>query len=84
MLRAILLIVALLIVLAIVALKSGLIDVTQTQQAQAQAPRIDLKVNDVNVGTSPANVQVPTVGTTTRQVELPSVTIDKGETANGQ
>ena len=83
MLRAILLIVALLIVLAIVALKSGLIDVTQTQQAQA--PRIDLKVNDVNVGTSPANVQVPTVGTTTRQVELPSVTIDKGgETANGQ
>ena len=82
MLRAILLIVALLIVLAIVALKSGLIDVTQTQQAQA--PRIDLKVNDVNVGTSPANVQVPTVGTTTRQVELPSVTIDKGgETANG-
>ncbi|HEX8580486.1 MAG TPA: hypothetical protein VF655_12955 [Allosphingosinicella sp.] len=83
MLRAILLIVALLIVLAIAAVATGLVDITQTQQAQA--PRIDLKVNDVEVGTSPANVQVPTVGTTTRQIEVPSVSIDKGgETANGQ
>ncbi|HEY0147841.1 MAG TPA: hypothetical protein VGB70_02440 [Allosphingosinicella sp.] len=83
MLRAILLVVALLIVLAIVALKSGLVDVTQTQQAQA--PRLDVKVNDVDVGTQPANVQVPTVGTTTRQIEVPSVSIDKGEaTGNAQ
>ena len=77
MLRAILLIVALLIVLAIAAVATGLVDVTQTQQAQA--PRLDVKVNDVDVGTSPANIQVPTVGTTTRQIEVPSVSIDKGE-----
>ena len=76
MLRAILLIVALAIILAIGAVALGLGDVTQSQRAQA--PRIDVKVNDVDVGTAPANVQMPTVGTTTRQIELPQVTIDKG------
>jgi hypothetical protein len=79
MLRAILLIIALVIVLAIGAVATGLVDVTQTQQAQA--PRLDVKVNDVDIGTAPTNVQVPTVGTTTRQVELPQVSIDKGEPA---
>jgi hypothetical protein len=79
MLRAILLIVALVIILAIGAVATGLVDVTQTQQAQA--PRLDVKVNDVDVGTTPANVQVPTVGTTTRQIEVPKVTIDKGQPA---
>jgi hypothetical protein len=78
MLRAILLIVALAIILAIGAIAIGLIDITQPQQAKA--PRIDIRVNDVDVGTAPANVQMPTVGTTTRQIELPQVTIDKGGT----
>ncbi len=76
MLRAILLIIALLIVLAIAAVAVGLVDVTQTQQAQA--PRLDVKVNDVDVGTAPANIQVPALGTTTKQIEVPKVTIDKG------
>lgn len=76
MLRAILLILALLIILAIGAVATGLVDVTQTQQAQA--PRLDVKVNDVDLGTAPANVQVPVVGTTTKQIEVPQVTIDKG------
>jgi hypothetical protein len=75
MLRAILLIVALLIILAIGAVAVGLVDITRPQEAPPG--RIDVKVNDVDVGTAPTNVQMPTVGTTTKQVELPRVTIDK-------
>ena len=77
MLRAILLIVALLIVLAIAAVATGLVDVTRPQQAPPG--RIDVKVNDVDLGTAPTNVQMPSVGTTTKQLELPQVTIDKGD-----
>lgn len=76
MLRAILLIVALLIVLALGAVATGLVDVTKP----ADQPKITVKVNDVDVGTAPANVQMPSLGTTTKQIELPAVTIDKGET----
>jgi hypothetical protein len=75
MLRTILLIVAFVIILAIGAVAVGLVDVTQPQQAKA--PGISIRVNDVDVGTAPANVQMPTVGTATRQIELPQVTIDK-------
>jgi hypothetical protein len=74
MLRAILLIVALLIILAIGAVATGLVDVTKP----AQERKINVKVNDVDVGTAPANVQMPSLGTTTKQIELPNVTIDKG------
>jgi uncharacterized membrane protein YidH (DUF202 family) len=77
MLRALLLIVALLIIAAIVALATGMVDFQKTQNAQA--PRFEMKVNDVDVGTAPANVQVPTVGTTTRQIEVPRVTIGRDE-----
>jgi hypothetical protein len=82
MLRAILLILALAIVVAIGAVALGLVEVSQTQPGQA--PKVGVKVNDVDVGTAPANVQVPTVGTTTRQVEIPTVTIDKGGQGNAQ
>ena len=76
MLRAVLLVVALLIVLAIGAVAVGLVDITRPEQAPPG--RIDVKLNDVDLGTAPTNVQVPTIGTTTKQVELPAVTIDKG------
>jgi hypothetical protein len=64
MLRTVLLIVALLIILAIGAVAVGLVDVTQGRRAQT--PTVDVKVNDVKIGT------------TTKQIELPAVTIDKG------
>jgi hypothetical protein len=76
MLRTILLIVALLLVLAIGAVAVGWVDITPTPQTQS--PGLNVKINDIDIGTSPTNVQMPTVGTATRQVELPSVTIDKG------
>jgi hypothetical protein len=72
MLRAILILVALLILLAIGAVWLGLIDLNQTQQAQA--PQFEVKVNPVEVGTTTKNVQV----------EVPSVTVGDGEAANKQ
>ncbi|HLL32199.1 MAG TPA: hypothetical protein VK403_14520 [Allosphingosinicella sp.] len=83
MLRAVLLIVALLILLVIGAVWLGLLDLNQTQNAQA--PRFEVKVNPVTVGTTTANVQTPTVGMETRQVEVPSVSVGGGgEQANQQ
>jgi cytochrome oxidase Cu insertion factor (SCO1/SenC/PrrC family) len=75
-------IVALLILLAIGAVWLGLIDLSQTQQAQA--PRFEVKVNPVNVGTTTANIQTPTVEMKTKQVDVPTVSVGAGETANAQ
>ena len=82
MLRAVLIIVALLILLAIGAVWLGLVDLNQTQNAQA--PKFEVKVNPVTVGTTTANIQAPTVEMKTKQVEVPSVTVGEGATANQQ
>ena len=82
MLRAVLMIVALLILLAIGAVWLGLVDLNQTQQAQA--PKFEVKVNPVNVGTTTANIQTPSVEMKTKQVDVPTVSVGGGETANGQ
>jgi cytochrome oxidase Cu insertion factor (SCO1/SenC/PrrC family) len=74
--------VALLILLLIAAVWLGLVDLNQTQNAQA--PKFEVKVNPVQVGTTTANVQTPTVEMKTRQVEVPSVTVGGGEQANQQ
>ncbi|HEX8481807.1 MAG TPA: hypothetical protein VF650_07895 [Allosphingosinicella sp.] len=72
MLRAILLIVALLILLVIGAVWLNLIDLNQTQNAQA--PKFEVKVNPVTVGTTTTNVQL----------EVPRVEVGGGEQANQQ
>ena len=72
MLRAILLIVALIILLGIGAVWLGLLDLNQTQNAQA--PRFEVKVNPVEVGTTTKNVQI----------EVPSVSVGGNEQANQQ
>jgi cytochrome oxidase Cu insertion factor (SCO1/SenC/PrrC family) len=72
MLRAILMLVALLILLAIGAVWLGLVDLSQTKQAQA--PQFEVKVNPVEVGTTTKNVQV----------EVPSVKVGDAEAANQQ
>jgi hypothetical protein len=76
MLRALLLIIALLILIAIALTALGIIDLRQTQHAQA--PEMELKVNDIDVGTTTANVALPTVEMKSRQVEVPAVTVDRG------
>ncbi len=72
MLRAVLILVALVILLAIGAVWLGLIDLNQTRQAQA--PQFEVKVNPVEVGTTTTNVQV----------EVPSVKVADGEQSNQQ
>jgi hypothetical protein len=72
MLRAVLLIVALIVLLVIGAVWLGLLDLNQTQNAQA--PKFEVKVNPVTVGTTTTNVQV----------EVPRVEIGGNEQANAQ
>ena len=82
MLRAVLMIVALLILVAIGAVWLGLVDLNQTQQAQA--PKFEVKVNPVEVGTTTANIQTPSVEMKTKQVDVPTVSVGGGEAANQQ
>jgi Flp pilus assembly protein CpaB len=69
MLRAVLLIVALVVLLVIGAVWLNVIDLNQTQ-----APRFEVKVNPVEVGTTTKNVQV----------EVPRVSVGGGEPSNQQ
>ena len=82
MLRAILIILALVIVVLIGMTATGWL--TWFQSPDGQTTTLQPKVNDLAVGTTTANVQVPTVGTTTKQVDVPTVTIDNGVAANAQ
>jgi hypothetical protein len=82
MLRALLVLVALVIIGAIVLTATGLVDFRQTQQAQA--PRVEVKLNKLDVGTATTNVQVPTIGMTSKQVETPTLRVDKGADGNQQ
>jgi cytochrome oxidase Cu insertion factor (SCO1/SenC/PrrC family) len=72
MLRAVLLLVALVILLVIGAVWLGLLDLNQTQNAQA--PRFQVKVNPVEMGTTTKNVQV----------EVPRVSVGGSEQGNQQ
>ena len=82
MIRTLLLLVAL-VILAVIALTyTGFINLRQTQQAQA--PKYEVDVKEVGIGTTTTNVQVPTVEMKTKQVELPTVTVSDGNQANAQ
>ena len=82
MIRTILLLLAL-VILAVIALAyTGFINLRQTQQAQA--PKYEVDVKEVGIGTTTQNVTVPTVGTETRQVEVPTITVSDGNQANAQ
>jgi len=80
MARLLLIIVALAILVLIGLAYTGMISFTQTRQAQT--PEYDVKVKQIDVGTTTANVQVPTVGMETKQVEVPTVTVSDGNQAN--
>jgi cytochrome oxidase Cu insertion factor (SCO1/SenC/PrrC family) len=77
--RALLLLVALLILIGIALVYTGVVSLNQTRAAQA--PAYDLKVKKLEVGTTTANVQVPTVGTKTKQVELPTIRVGESNAA---
>ena len=64
MLRTVLIVLALLIVAVLGATALGLLDFTKSQDPEA--PKFTVKVNDVDVGT------------TTRQVDIPTLRVDNG------
>jgi uncharacterized membrane protein (Fun14 family) len=76
--RALLILVALAILVVIGLVYTGVISLNQTRQAQA--PAFDVKVKTVEMGTTTTNVTMPTVTTTTKQVETPTVRLSDGNT----
>jgi hypothetical protein len=80
--RALLLLLALVILIGIALVYTNVISLRQTQEAQA--PKFDLKVKEVQVGTTTTNVQVPAVEMKTKQVEVPNITLSDGNQANAQ
>ena len=80
--RALLLLVALVILIVIALVYTNVISLHQTQDAQA--PKFNLNVKEVQVGTTTTNVQVPAVEMKTKQVEVPNITLSDGNQANAQ
>ena len=73
MMRTILLVIALLIVIVMALVWTGVINLNRNANGS-----VSIQTKDVQVGTTPANVQVPVVRTETRQVEVPSVAVTNG------
>jgi preprotein translocase subunit SecF len=76
MMRTILLVIALLIVIVMALVWTGVINLNRNANGS-----VSIETKDVQVGTTPANVQVPVVRTETRQVEVPSVAVTNGSNA---
>jgi preprotein translocase subunit SecF len=75
--RTLLLLVALLIIIGIVLVMTGVVNLSRDGNGT-----ISVTTENVSIGTTRANVTVPVVGTETRQVDVPSVTV--GNQANNQ
>lgn len=75
--RTLLLLVALLLIIGIVLVATGVVNLSRDSNGQ-----ISVTTENVTVGTQTRNVTVPVVGTETRQIEVPAVTV--GNAANGQ
>ena len=78
MVRTFLLFIALLIVIGIVLVSTGVINLGRTADGG-----VTVETKDVSVGTTTRNVQVPVVKMETRQVEVPSVGVQNSQ-ANTQ
>jgi preprotein translocase subunit SecF len=78
MLRTLLLLIALLIVIGIALVYTGVVNLRQDSNGS-----VSIETQDVEVGTTKANVQVPVVKMETRQVDVPSVGV-QGNEANAQ
>ena len=83
--RAILMLLALIVIGAIVLVATGILDVSQTREARApgvtagQAPAYNVEVNPIQVGTTTTNVQVPVVEMKTKQVNVPAIGVARDE-----
>ena len=85
--RPLLIIVLVVVLAAIAALATGLVDINQTRSARVpevavkggQVPSFEVKTGDVDVGTTTRSVEVPKVdvGTKQEEVKLPTVEVKK-------
>ena len=80
MLRTLLLLIALIIVIGIALVGFGVINLNRSDNGA-----VTIETRDVEVGTTPANVQVPAVVMENRQVGIPSVSVrDSNQQTNAQ
>ena len=80
MLRTLLLLIALVILIAIALIGFGVINLNRNQNGA-----VTIETKDVEVGTTPANVQMPAVRMENRPVEVPSVRLeDSNQQTNAQ
>jgi len=80
MLRTLLLLIAVLILIGIVLVMTGMVNLRQGSDGT-----VAIETRDVEVGTTVKNVQLPVVRMENRQVEVPSVGVDNGAaSANAQ
>ncbi len=78
MLRTLLLIVALVVIIGIVLVATGVVHLNRDGNGA-----VTVTTNPVTVGTETRNVTVPVVRTETRQIEVPAVTVGNAA-ANAQ
>ena len=76
--RTLFLLIVLIILIAIALVMTGVVNLRQ------EGNSVSLETKDIEVGTTPTNVQVPAVRIEDRQVEVPSITLTDGNTANAQ
>jgi hypothetical protein len=79
MLRTLLLIVALVILIGIVLVATGVVHLNRDSNGA-----VTVTANPVTVGTENRTVQVPVVTMENRTVQVPAVTVGNGQAANGQ
>ncbi len=79
MLRTLLLIVALVLIIGIVLVATGIVHLNRDGNGA-----VTMTTNPVTVGTTPTNVTVPVVGTETRQIPVPTITVGNGQATNAQ
>ena len=78
MLRTLLLIVALIVIIGIVLVATGVVHLNRDGNGA-----VTVTANPVTVGTEPRNVAVPVVVTENRQIQVPVVSVGNGQ-ANAQ
>ena len=79
MLRTLLILLALIILIGIGLVATGVINLNRGSDGG-----VTIQTRDVEVGTTPANVQVPVVRMENREVQVPSVGVQDNQQANAQ
>ena len=79
MLRTLLILLALIILIGIGLVAMGVINLNRSSDGG-----VTIQTRDVEVGTTPANVQVPVVRMENREVQVPSVGVQDNQQANAQ